>query len=221
MLENMFQLATNYVFSLDKDSNKSLRYFLLLSNIEKYINGAIIEMQRISKSRLRIIKKFKAKTFTKDYSLIYLANDTHFYFICIDKVYKLVTRLAKELKDPEIKKLKNRISTIFRISKVRNHLEHIDARSVGFLTKNESEERRTLITDFGNFINDDFSFNGELFPSSKDSLFELKQIYRDLVKILERKYASKDPHFVQRKESEKVYKAIMEKLRKTGLFERG
>ena len=215
----MFDVASKYCFALDKDSKKSLNYYLLLSNIEKYVNGAIIEMGRLSRIRKAITKEFKTRSLRKNYRLTYLANDTHFYFVCIDKVYKLLSRLGTELNDPDIKKLAKKLGATFDIKTVRNHLEHIDARCLGFLSiKTEKKKISKHISDFGNFFNDNFSFNGKTFPSNKGSLLELKKIYKDLIEILTKKYASKDPGFVWREQSDKRYKAIMKTAKKAGLF---
>jgi len=35
----MFDLASKYAFALDKNTNKSIRCYLLLSNLEEYLNG--------------------------------------------------------------------------------------------------------------------------------------------------------------------------------------
>lgn len=215
----MFDKASNYCFSLDKDSKKSLNYFLLLSNLEKSVNGAIIEMRRLNRTRKAMLKRIKEGKVKKDNDLIYLANDTHFYFICIDKVFVLLSRLGSELNDPDIKKLAKKLARIFDIRTVRNHLEHIDARCLGFITKKDEEKRISRpITDFGNFINDNFSFNGKQFPSGKVGLIELKGIYKELIGILRKKYASKDPHFLQHEQSEKRYKAIMKTLKNSGFL---
>lgn len=215
----MFDLASNYCFSLDKDSKKSVKYFLLLSNLEKSVNGAIIEMRRLNRARKAIFKRVNDKRIRKDNSLTYLANDTHFYFICIDKVFVLLFRLATELNDPDIKRLAKKLGKTFDIRTVRNHLEHIDARCLGFLSENDERKKISRhIPDFGNFINDNFSFNGKQFPSGKAGLIELKNIYKELLGILKSKYASKDPHFVWREQSEKRYKAIMKALKKAGVL---
>lgn len=215
----MFDVASKYCFSLDKNPKKSLRLFLLLSNLEKYVNGAIIEMRRLNRARRAISKKVESRRLGKDNHLTYLANDTHFYFICIDKVYMLLSRLGKELDDPDIKKLAKRLGKDFDIKTVRNHLEHIDARCLGFLTKKDEDKKISKhIADFGNFINENFSFNGKQFPSGKAGLIELKDIYKGLLSILKSKYASKDPHFVWREQSEKRDKAIMKALKSSGVL---
>ncbi len=223
----MFDIATKYCFHLDKDNAKSLELFLLLHSLEKYVNGAIIEMNRLEKTRRGIIKRLSElrnietgqKPRNKDFQLTYLACDTHFFFICIDKCYKLITQLSLELNDVEIKALKTRLNKIFDIATVRNHLEHIDDRCKGYLSlKDKKEKRQKRIQDFGNFIGDDFSFNNKKFPSNRKSLKKLRDIYRDLIKTLHNKYASRDPGFIERIAQEKRTKSIQKALRKAGLI---
>lgn len=223
----MFDIATKYCFHLDKDKAKSLGLFLLLSCLEKYVNGAIIEMNRLEKTRKGIIKKLSGlrsmetgqKRRNKDFQLTYLACDTHFFFICIDKCYKLITQLSLELNDVEITALKTRLNKIFDITTVRNHLEHIDDRCKGYLSlKDKKEKRKKHIQDFGNFIGDDFSFNNKKFPSNRKSLKELKGIYQDLIKIVHNRFASRDPVFIERIVQEKRIKLIQKALKKAGLI---
>lgn len=217
----MFDLVSNYCFSLDEDTKKSVKYFLLLSNLENNVNGAIIEMRRLNRARKAILKRIKERKVGKDNSVTYLANDTHFYFICIDKVFILLSRLATELNDSDIKRLAEKLGKTFDIRTVRNHLEHIDARCLGFLSKKDEKNKvEKHIFDFGNFIGENFSFNRKTFPSSRGSLVELKKIYSDLIKILNRKYASQDRGYVRRQNSEKVYKIIMQNLKKANWFQR-
>ncbi len=215
----MFDLATKYCFSLDKDSQKSMNYFLLLSNLEKSVNGAIIEMRRLDRIRKAILTRINDRKMGRNNNLTYLANDTHFYFICIDKVFILLSRLASELNDSDIKILAKKLGKAFDIRTIRNHLEHIDARCLGFLSiKDEKNNISKPISDFGNFINDNFSFNNKQFPSGKAGLTELINIYKELLRILKNKYANKDPHFIWQEQSEKRYKAIMKVLKKSGVF---
>jgi len=221
----MFDVASKYCFSLDKNPEKNKRCFLLLFNLEKYINGTIIEMRRLSRVRRAIKRdickclKSKSTRKRKSFRLTYLANDTHFYFVCIDKVYKLLSNLATELNDTDIEDLTRRLEKIFDIKTVRNHLEHIDARCLGFLSKKDEERgTRKHISDFGNFIDDNFAFDGKKFPSGKGSLSEMKKVYTHLIELLTKKYASRDPHFVWRQQSEEICKKIMQKLKKAGLF---
>lgn len=219
----MFDSATKYCFHLDKDNTKSLELFLLLYSLEKYVNGAIIEMSRLEKTRKNITKKLSNlrqnidAPIKKDFQLTYLACDTHFFFICIDKCYKLITQLSLELNDNEIKKLKTKLNKVFDIATVRNHLEHIEDRCRGYLNlKDKKQNIKKHISDFGNFAGDDFSFNNKKYPSGKESLEELKNIYLDLIKILDER-ARKDPKFVEKIKMEERNKLIMKALKKAGL----
>jgi hypothetical protein len=222
----MFDIATKYWLSLDKNNDKSLKLFLLLSYLEKYVNGAIIEMNRLEKTRRNIIKGLSSlknigahrKPRNKDFQLTYLACDTHFFFICIDKCHKLINQLSLELNDKDVEKLKVRLNKIFDIKTVRNHLEHIEKRCIGYLSrKDEKKKKLKQIQDFGNFIGDNFSFNNKKFQSNRKSLEELKNIYRELIKILHDKYASKDPRFIERIAQEKRIELIQKVFKKAGL----
>jgi hypothetical protein len=147
-----------------------------------------------------------------------LACDTHFFFICIDKCYKLITQLSLELNDNGIKKLKTKLNKIFDIAIIRNHLEHIEDRCRGYLNlKDKKQNIKKHISDFGNFAGDDFSFNNKKYPSGKKSLEELKNIYIDLIKILDVK-ARKDPKFVEIIEREERHKLIMKTLKKVNFI---
>lgn len=217
----MFDLASKYSFSLDKDRKKAIKCLLLLYCLESYVNGAIIEMKRLNRTRQviknDIQKSLKTGGRRKNFHLTYLANDTHFYFICIDKVYKLLSSLSAELNDSDIKNLEAKLNSIFDIQTVRDHLEHIEQRCLGRFPR---EDRSKIAkNDLGNFIGEDFSFGGKKFPSGMGSVDELKKIYTALLEILERKYASQDPSFVWRQQSEERYKQIMRKLKKMGLFQ--
>ena len=224
----MFNIATSFHLCLDPDNKKAMRLYLLLYSLEKYLNGALIEMKRLERTRKGIHKRMqemksgKGNLNQKSNHMIYLSCDTHFYFICIDKIYKTLTKLAEELKDKDIKKLKNRLKTIIDINSVRNDLEHIDARSLGFKSiKDEKQGIRKYITDFGNFIDDDFSFDGKRYASNKKSLDEIKKIYKDLIKILHKNYAINNPHYLRQIEQEVVLRAIdrkIKKLQKDGLL---
>lgn len=223
----MFDIATKYCFHLDKDNAKSSELYLLLLFLERYVNGAIIEMNRLEKTRRDIDKGLLSlrnmetyqKPRNKNFQLTYLSCDTHFFFICIDKCYKLITQFSLELNDVEIEKLKTRLNKIFDIVLIRNHFEHIEDRCKGYLSrKDKTKNRQKHISDFGNFIGDDFSFNNKKFQTNRKSLKELKDIYQDLIKILHNKYASRDPGFIERIAQEKRFKLIQKTLKKAGLI---
>ena len=220
----MFNLATKYSFHLHKDSAKSLELYMLLMTLETYVNGAIIEMSRMERVRKSINKKMGTVrdsnyTWKKDFMLTYLHCDTHFFFICIDKCYKLINQLSVELGDKNIKQLYDKLKLIFDIDTIRNHLEHIDERCLGYLSpKDKRKNIKSHISDLGNFWANDFSFNNKRFPSGKKELKELKDIYKELVNILHNDYASKDPNFIQRINSERRIKLIERTLKKSGLY---
>ena len=219
---NMFDIATKFAFSLDRKNQRgALKLFCLLYFLEKYVNSAEIEMRRLTRTRQSFKRRMegavKAKTLPKkNFKLTYLHADTHFYFICIDKAYKLIFALAKELKDIDIEKLATKLHKTFDIKAARGHLEHIEQRCLGRFPR--EDKRKVLKSDLGNFIGDNFSFAGQKFPSDKDSLLALKGIYIELIGILTRKYALKDPHFVRRLQSEERHRRTMLKLKKSGLI---
>ena len=180
-------------------------------------------MRRLEKQRAQILKYLcdigNGKSVRKNKSLHgNLACDSHFYFICIDKVNKLLHTLYDETGDIDIKKLEKRLNKIFDIKTIRDHLEHIDERIIGFLSKRaKSKNTHSNIFDYGSFINNDFSFHNKKFPCSKESLDELKKIYRALIKIIDNK-CKKNPRFVKRQEVDKYHRKLGAALRKAGLF---
>jgi hypothetical protein len=219
----MFDLATKYCFYLDKNDLKNSELFLLLFSLEKYVNGAIIEINRIERTRKNIAKKLSDikqnsnALIKKNFQLTYLACDTHFYFICIDKCYKLVAQLSIELNDNEIRKLKTKLNKVFDITTIRNHLEHIEDRCRGYLNpKDKNQNIKKHISDFGNFVGNDFSFNNKKYPSGKESLKELKNIYLGLINILNNR-ARKDQEFVKKVRTEDRNQSVMRALKKARL----
>jgi len=222
----MFDLASKYGLYLDrKNPQKNLRLFLLLSNLEKYVNGAAIEVRRLNRARGAIEKElhntFRGDTIKKkNHHLTYLAVDTHSFFVFVDKIHKLLLAMAEELNDVDIRALVQRLKSIIDIKTIRDNLEHIDKRCLGFLTlKDEQKKLRKHVSDFGNFIGDNFSFDGKQFPSGMKILHTLKTVYTDLINILKNKYANKDPLFVRRQQEEETHKKIMQILRKAGFFQ--
>lgn len=224
----MFDVASKYGPYLDRTNRKkNSRLFILLLNLEKYINGAAIEIRRLNRARRAIDRRmqdvFRGNTLRniekKDHSLTYLAIDTHSFFVFVDKIHKLLLAMAEELGDVDIRALVQALENIIDIKKVRNHLEHIDERCLGFLTlKDKKEGLRKHISDFGNFAGDNFSFDGQQYPSGMKTLHTLSTVYVDLIDILEKKYAKKDPLFVLRRQHEETQKEIMQILKKGDSF---
>lgn len=216
----MFDSITKYYPYFDSNAKKSMRLFLLLNNIQNYVNGSILEIRRLEKHRSemrRFIARAQGGNFSRKNKFLhtYLACDTHFFFICIDKIYKLLHNLYEETGDVEIKSLETRIKDTFEIKTIRNHLEHIEDRCLGFLTP--SRKKRVHISDFGNFIGDDFSFHGKRFPSSKKSLDEVRGVFKDLIKIIEKR-CKQDPNFIKRQAIDRDHRKISRALKKAGLL---
>lgn len=197
----LLNLAADYAFVLDNDPLKALRCYNLLLNAERYVNGATVEMRRIGNARSRIKTYLKKLHETGKYqhnssNILYLSLDTHFYFICVDKVYKSIERLSVELNDEEIKLIANELKNKTDILTVRGHFEHVDARAAGFLSlEDERVDSRKHISDFGNFNNENYTFDGKMFSCNKESVKLLKNLYINLVNLLHEKYASNNPKF--------------------------
>jgi len=223
----MFDFASEYMFFLDGDKEKAMRLGLLLCFLEKYVNGATIEMKRLNRVRRSQKRKLadiiSGGEMKKDFDSTYHFVDTQFYFVCIDKIDRLLVALGEELNDSDIKKLADQMKSIFHIREVRNHLEHIDERLRGFLKDGDKKKGiKTKITDLGNFWGDDFSFAGKRTPSGADSLVALKKIYTELIDILHQKYAMKNADFISRQQRnryiEVVKKRIEQELQNSGFL---
>jgi len=220
----MYDLAHNYCFCLDSDKERNQKAFLLLLELEVYVNGAIMQTTRLARSRKAIDKrlrekmdsvrqaKYVHKSSKKDFSLTKLHCDYHFYFICIGQIGKLLKRLCEVLNDPDLRKVYTKFGDKFD-KDVRNSLEHIDERAIGAkMGKNIGH-----ISDFGNFPGDRFSFGGKEYPVNRQSLRELKGIYEEIIDVLYKNYGSKDPSFVRWEQSERRVKELFRHLKRQGL----
>ena len=128
----MYDLATIYTFCLSDDKKKASQAYLLLSELETNVNGAIIQAMRINRTRQAMERKNRIFTeavqasreyvkkalintenplneipeypkFKKDFSLTRLHCDYHFYFVCIGQISKLLRRLSEVLNDTDLK----------------------------------------------------------------------------------------------------------------------
>lgn len=144
---------------------------LALWTLENYVNGAIIQWNRIQADK----KTLPGPPPGVDQTLVLiLFLDIHFYFICGDKVQNLLEYLAKANIDPKLKDLWNRYKPRLEpFNRARNHLEHIETR-----TSPEYER------DFGNLKGDIYTFGGERFDISASSLKILTDAYEEVVNIL-------------------------------------
>ena len=216
---SMYNLATKYCFCLDNDPRENQNAFLLLFELETYVNGAIIQIQRPERTRKAIDRKIKRsadnpKPIKKNFQLTRLALDTHFYFICIGQVNKFLKRLCEELDNNNLWGVYSKFRKQFDKS-IRDDLEHLDERAVGKKYNKDIGH----ISDFGNFVGNSFSFNGKQFPADKESLKELKQIYEKIIDVLYKDYGSKDQHFLWMEQSDKLIKEISHNLKNKDYFE--
>ena len=221
----MYDLAHKFCFCLDSDPKKIGKAFLLLYELERYVNGAIIQVTRIGRTRSFIDRKlhnitklvknrqYVPQNMKKDFSLTRLHCDYHFYFICAGQIGKLLKRLCEVLGDPDLKKVYDKFEAQFD-KEIRDSLEHLDERAVGKKFGRDIGH----ISDFGNFPGDRFSFNGKEYPVNKEKLNELRQIYHEIIRVLYKNYGSRDEGFMWREQSEGRSKILFRELRKQGLI---
>jgi hypothetical protein len=147
---------------------KTDRAGVALHFFEQYVNGAIIQWERIQKVK----KEFLAPaTRVNPFLVQTLFMDIHFYFICHDKVQNLFEKIASMEGDQELTRLWEKSKPIFRpYNNVRNHLEHIDER-----INNKS------LSDFGNLRNDIYTFGPEQVDIGPLNLKILTEAYEKVI----------------------------------------
>lgn len=149
----------------------SLKASVALLTLENYVNGAMIQWNRIQaeKRALPGLGPGVDKTLMQTLFL-----DIHFYFICYDKAQNLLKCLAETDGDSKLNNLWKILKPKFKpFNNARNILEHIETRM----------EKKHL-SDFGNLRNDTFSFGGKRFDISASGLKILTDAYEKVVGIL-------------------------------------
>jgi hypothetical protein len=137
---------------------------IALHILENYVNGAIIQWNRI-----QVDKTLPGPGVDP---LLFL--DIHFYFICCDKVHKWINYLAK--RDGKIKEMwKEREPKIRHLAGARHLLEHLE----GLVNKK-------YLWDFGNLQNDCFTFGGEKFDISEAGLKIVTDTYKQITTMQEK-----------------------------------
>ena len=225
MYSAMYNLAHKFCFCLSGDPEQASKAFLLLYELEQYVNGAIIQVTRIGRTRRFIDRKLQNITksaknrqyvpqnMKKDFSLTRLHCDYHFYFTCIGQISRLLKRLCEVLSDHDIEEVYIKFNKQFD-KDIRDNLEHIDERAIGKKFGHDIGH----ISDFGNFPGDRFSFDGKEYPVNREKLNELRQIYHEIIRVLYKNYGSKDEGFMWQEQSERQRKILFRKLRKQGLI---
>lgn len=149
----------------------SFEAFVALLTLERYVNGAIIQWDKIQADKEALPGPGPGVDRTL---MLKLFLDIHFYFICCDKAQNLLEYLSKTDSDPKLVRLWQILKPKFKpFNDARNHLEHI-----------EREITRPCISDFGNITNDTFTFCGRRFDISASSLKILTDAYKQVVNIL-------------------------------------
>ncbi len=145
----------------------SIALFLL----ERYVNGAILQYQRIQSHRAALHSSPGPPDQT---TMLMLFLDIHYYFICLDKAQNLFVSLAQADGDQDLLNRSERLRPLLKpYNDARNHLEHIETR----LTKQ-------YIGDLGNLSNDEFTFGGQRFDISSRSLQLVTEAYTDWVRVI-------------------------------------
>lgn len=225
----MYKSALNYWGHID-NAPDSRRASLILYHLEHYINGAIMQNIRIERARKNINKKLQEETRSlkvalyasqsrrRDFRLLKLYCDYHFYFNCTGQVDKLFKRLTEELSSRELKGLYIKFTKIFdKDIDLRNDLEHIDERAVN----KKRNKPIAPISDWGNFSGELFSFAGREHAVNKQQLSKLTQIYEEVIDVLRNNYAIKKQGFVLREQMEqraRQSRDFIRYLKKTGVI---
>ena len=149
----------------------SLKASVALLTLEKYVNGAIIQWNRIQADNRALLGQFNSVDRTLMETLFL---DIHFYFICYEKVQNLLKCLAETDGDSKLNNLWQILKPKFKpFNDARNILEHIETRI-----------NKKNLSDFGNLRNDTFSFAGKQFDISASGLKLLTNAYEQVVGIL-------------------------------------
>jgi len=151
--------------------SNTLETSIVLSVLEKYVNGTILQWNRIQADK----RALPGPGTGIDRTLMQtLFLDIHFYFICYDKVQNLIAHLAEIDGDSELNNLWQILKPKFKpFNDARNHLEHIETRM-----------EKKYLHDLGNLKNDTFSFGGECFDISASGLKILTNAYEQVIDIL-------------------------------------
>jgi len=149
--------------------------------LERYVNGTILQWDRIQIDKRALPgpgRGYRGAFQTTGVDrrvMLTLFLDIHFYFICYDKAQNLLECFVKADGDPKLHILWQRLRPKVKpFNDARNILEHIETRI-----------KRKYLSDFGNLVNDTFTFGGKRFDISKSGLKILTNAYEQVVSLLE------------------------------------
>jgi hypothetical protein len=186
----MFDLAHKYSGVIE------LPAYVLLRELERFVNGALIQIGRVerSKHRMYIAARKHSKFPTTSQARLFL--DAHFYFVCLGQVDKFLGQMSRNLKSPALDEIHRRFKKDFE-PEIRNDLEHLDERALGKQKNKDADPElvKKWHRDFVNFAGDELTFGGKMYPVNKQAAKRLSRSYRDIIAVIRQEYASKDVHF--------------------------
>lgn len=190
--------------------------WLLLTLLEQFVNGALLQIQRVERTRRTLNARRSRDYKHPTAAMIRLFLDAHFYFICIGQANKCLRQLCEVLGNKALSEAHRTFEKEFP-QEIRNDLEHLDERAVGKLRGKDvdAELLRAWNCDFITFRNDKFSFGGKFYPVNKDAANRLRQAYRDVIAVIRAEYALKDPRFGEDERRELEQRKITRQVEKT------
>jgi hypothetical protein len=100
------------------------RASLLLTLLEKFVNGALLQIQRVERARWTLNAPRSADYKFPQPAMSRLFLDAHFYFICIGQANKCLQRLWKVLKNSGLNEACRNFGNEFP-QEIRDHLWNI------------------------------------------------------------------------------------------------
>jgi len=217
----MFDEAHKYWFVLRPPSMPTkggLDGYLLLKNLEKYMNGALLQINRVVRDRRSVTASMNSGTKWPPRSLAKMFLDAHFYFICIGQINKFFRQLCHFLNNSKLDKLHKEFQLEFQ-QEIRDHLEHLDERVVGRIAsgrkivKAEPEVVNAWKQDFVNFVGDSLSFGGKQYPVNAEAGKKLRVFHERLIEVVREDYALKNPRFLRGEAQDSLGRKIERRLR--------
>ncbi len=144
--------------------------------LEKYVNGAIIQWNRIEEIKQTIVREILHKPDPRIDRLLMqrLYLEVYFYFLCYDKARNHMRHFIKADGDPELENLWESLKFTFRLSSDSlSRLEFIEDRL-------PSEH----LFDIGTLENDTFTLAGKHFDISAKGLRLLTNAYEKAIETL-------------------------------------
>ena len=205
----MFSQASKFFLVLKPEYNS-----LLLSHFEKYVNGAVSQVQRVERIKKVLSRERNTQNLGKRLNRLFL--DAHFYFICIGHIDRSLKKLGDNLRNQKLKDIYAQFKKDFD-KEIRDDLEHLDERILGKRRGKPVSPavKKSWYKDLVNFWGDQLSFGGNRYPVNRTAIKKLTTIYKDVVSVIRKDYALKDPNFVRMENTFQHIKFIKRTLKTT------